>query len=1493
MPVHTALFPMPLPLDDAWCGIPCGLGSQRRNRVALRKLVRLVVIALNYLHARAPFSVVQTMWRRPSSLHQRTFRRIAALCRAGGPPEMISIFGCGRKSFQLDARFRELQDAVQSLGIGGSMYHSGGAGKTVRIVNDKDQLMPYRELDASRLKIVGTGEWDCRPYLDDLFYMPFVDPIINTFDIKCPRSIAPDFSRSSAEGTMALCKLWDARSLLRLFHVDEAPTEVTKYVKVFNNFKGPLVDRQIGDKRGVNFSEGKLAGVSRSLPTGCSLLQIMPEPFVEQLRGSITDRRDFYHQFMITREKCITNLVHPPLPLEAFVGLKAHDAFLREVAVSKGAPREVAGDFLHKKPRSLLVSPDTCVVAGFSALFQGDHLGVEIATLAHMNFLMSKGLLHKHHLLQSTNPLINDDYAEGLVIDDYFVISKEPLGAPSPSLSEKKLLSAKAAYQDEKILGSDDKDVWGSDLFCVCGTEIDSRPEMVRRGVVSAAAPAEKRFALALLAARCASLPYTSDALHSCLIGSLVSVSLMRRPLLACMNEVFKVIPSVELAPGNPILWPLSRRAGDELVVMSCLLPIAVSNLAATMSREVFATDASLAKGAIVSTEVKREAAEALWRSSDKKVKSVPMMRSSEAVLAWADPMVEPLGEFREEPVHESFLPSTNPSWLDFLGEEENNDNADVEQVPRPIGLWFQFLEICGGAGVVTREIIKLGIVAGPVFDLSVSPQFDMVDHKVLRWIIFMMEQGRLMSWLCSPPCTSFSPAAHPAVRSYACPEGFDQTNRKVIIGNTLAYGMLTLMMTARRTGVFGMGETPLRSKMRWLKVWRRIVALGASEVLLDSCAYGSIHQKGFCFLTINMNAGGLSKRCTRDHEHVRIEGKYTKNSAIYCDGLASALARCFRNHITSRINLEKVFDFKKEGLEDIVTNDVCQTHEWRLTRQWRWRGRSHINILETSAAMKLNALMARRGGDVRFTNFVDSHVAKSVLTRCRSSSDSLRALLHQNSALALAFGLYPSYRFAPTRLNPADHPTRDAPFPEVAPSSILREVDKLGFYGLLKISSLRRVAANWVRLTLLASPAILDFLADPSSFRRHGLSTIMPSSWQMDFDASLGYPGEGPFRLVLLAFLGLLFCAGGAPTRGFLSHGDCNRKAARAGFELPEGRRVLETTSEIRGKLMSSFLGWLDEQGFSFNLVFMASPPDLDGANDVLVKYGRWLFKEGKPYYHFSELVNAITAKRPLLRRSLQAAWDLAFMWGSFEPVEHHVAMPHQILVAMIASAWCWGWTKEAAIFALAFGGLLRIGEVLQSRRADLLLPEDVNGTISHILLRIKEPKTRFRAARHQSARIEQPDLIEIIRIGLGQLRSDEWLWHMSGSTLRSRFNKLLEKLALPCKAHDAPKPLSLASFRPGGATWLLAECENIDLIKRRGRWASEKVMNCYLQEVTASTYMMEVSSVARERILSAYDIFPSLMAMIIKFHASKIPQSTWWFLLRNSQGQTKGQGG
>ena len=98
--------------------------------------------------------------------------------------------------------------------------------------------------------------------------------------------------------------------------------------------------------------------------------------------------------------------------------------------------------------------------------------------------------------------------------------------------------------------------------------------------------------------------------------------------------------------------------------------------------------------------------------------------------------------------------------------------------------------------------------------------------------------------------------------------------------------------------------------------------------------------------------------------------------------------------------------------------------------------------------------------------------------------------------------------------------------------------------------------------------------------------------------------------------------------------------------------------------------------------------------------------------------------------------------MWMSLEPCEHHQAMPVQVLLAALATCLVWGWTREAAIFAMSWGMLLRIGEVLSAKRSDVVFPQDVEFSIDNVLLKILEPKTRFRAARHQSSRLEPPDL-------------------------------------------------------------------------------------------------------------------------------------------------------
>jgi len=148
----------------------------------------------------------------------------------------------------------------------------------------------------------------------------------------------------------------------------------------------------------------------------------------------------------------------------------------------------------------------------------------------------------------------------------------------------------------------------------------------------------------------------------------------------------------------------------------------------------------------------------------------------------------------------------------------------------------------------------------------------------------------------------------------------------------------------------------------------------------------------------------------------------------------------------------------------------------------------------------------------------------------------------------------------------------------------------------------------------------------------------------------------------------------------------------------------------------------------------------------------------------------------------------------------------------------------------------------------------------------------------------MEQPDLIEVVRIGLGDLRADERLWPYSGPTLRLRLTKILSRLGLPIKGGGKPQALSLASLRPGGATWLITQTESAELVRRRGRWVSYKVMECYLQEVTYMTYLNEIDPGAKKFILQALRAFPSLLKAIIKFKSCKIPENTWFLLLSQS---------
>ena len=331
--------------------------------------------------------------------------------------------------------------------------------------------------------------------------------------------------------------------------------------------------------------------------------------------------------------------------------------------------------------------------------------------------------------------------------------------------------------------------------------------------------------------------------------------------------------------------------------------------------------------------------------------------------------------------------------------------------------------------------------------------------------------------------------------------------------------------------------------------------------------------------MTVNMAAGSLRRKCSRTHKHVRVQGKYTKASATYCDGLARALARTFHDHLQLRATHEVENDLGRQGLEDVISNDISTGLDWGNVHSWKWRGSSHINLLEVASALRVYEKEAKRGGDVRFCFLVDSHVALRALARGRSSSLALRHLLKRASCLSVAFGLYAAGRFTPTRYNPADCPTRD----KELPPKLRLLVEGCSEEELMWLSGLcqsRRWLSNWLRPALLLQPQWISFFSSRESLRRYGPTFPCNLDFPMEFDKTLGFPGEGPKWLIFghAFFLSLLGMSGLGGSVAAPWSNDATRRAARAGTELPEGRRVTEATSSIRVSLMAKFNQWLRE---------------------------------------------------------------------------------------------------------------------------------------------------------------------------------------------------------------------------------------------------------------------------------------------------------------------------
>ena len=199
----------------------------------------------------------------------------------------------------------------------------------------------------------------------------------------------------------------------------------------------------------------------------------------------------------------------------------------------------------------------------------------------------------------------------GIVIDD-FVSVRIVARSADPRTSVAAALHAKAqhAYSCGSLEGSPEKDILGSDRFQATGAEIDASNKTLSESIVSCGAPISTRIALASLSLRAAVLPIASSKLAARLSGAWVAVSLYRRCMMVIFSELFAVGQNVDKASPSQRAFPQTRRMAQELVLASVLSVFSSSDLSAPTLPTVFATDASLGRGATCSAVLQKDTAQ-------------------------------------------------------------------------------------------------------------------------------------------------------------------------------------------------------------------------------------------------------------------------------------------------------------------------------------------------------------------------------------------------------------------------------------------------------------------------------------------------------------------------------------------------------------------------------------------------------------------------------------------------------------------------------------------------------------------------------------------------------------------------------------------------------------------------------------------------------------------------------------------------------------------
>ena len=222
-----------------------------------------------------------------------------------------------------------------------------------------------------------------------------------------------------------------------------------------------------------------------------------------------------------------------------------------------------------------------------------------------------------------------------------------------------------------------------------------------------------------------------------------------------------------------------------------------------------------------------------------------------------------------------------------------------------------------------------------------------------------------------------------------------------------------------------------------------------------------------------------------------------------------------------------------------------------------------------------------------------------------------------------------------------------------------------------------------------------------------------------------------------------------------------------------------------------------------------------------LLCDYVEHLWSSGAGRGLAADTLAGLQDLQPDLRHHLPGAWRLLKTWSINEVPARAVPFPEHVVKAMAGWAFFKGWNSFGVSLIIGFYCMLRTGEVLALRSANLLC----HGKDKQVVVSLGMTKGGKRQGAAESVILGYEQAVKLVKQGKKMSQLSTSLVR-SSAHWRKLFNECLESLGL---TEYLFRPYSL---RRGGATYWFSMHQSLDRLLIQGRWASQKTARIYINE-------------------------------------------------------------